>query len=310
MLFCIICQVKKFILIVMDSSDQVQMMLEVIKVELIDNLWFVMDFFEYVGKGCVWNVGVVLMVIDIKLQVFGLGKWMCGIWYGLFWFDLVLFDDIENDENVQQKIQCDKFECWVKKVVMLFGLLDGLMDIIYFNMILYYDGVVNCVYCSLLWELYKFCVIIEWLKWLDLWEKWEEVFLNEGEEVCDVFYVQCKVEMDDGVVVLWLVMCLLLCLMKICVNDYYVFDCEYQNDLINSENVLFQKLVYWVYLFDVWIFFGVYDLLMGKYNKGCDLCVCLVGGFNCKIGVFDVVEVKIVCMLFNFQIEMIIVFQE
>lgn len=309
-LLCVVCQWKKFIPIVMDSGDQAQMMMEAIKVELTDNPRLAMDFPEHVGKGRVWNVGVALTATDIKLQAFGSGKRMRGIRHGPFRPDLVLLDDIENDENVQQKTQRDKLERWVKKVVMPLGPPDGSMDIIYLNTILHYDGVANRVHRNPLWESHKFRAIIEWTKRMDLWEKWEEVFLNEGEEAADNFYAQSKAEMDDGAVVSWPAMRPLLRLMKIRANDHHAFDCEYQNDPTNSENAPFQKLVYWVHPSDAWIFFGAHDPSMGKHNKGRDPCACLVGGLNRKTGVLDVVEAKIARMVPNLQIETIIAFQE
>lgn len=193
---------------------------------------------------------------------------------------------------------------------MPLGPPDGSMDIIYLNTILHYDGVANRVHRSPLWESHKFRAIIEWPKRTDLWEKWEEVFLNEGEEAADDFYVQRKAEMDDGAVVSWPAMRPLLRLMKIRANDHHAFDCEYQNDPTNSEDAPFQKLVYWVHPSDAWIFLGAHDPSMGKRNKGRDPCACLVGGLNRKTGILDVVEAKIARMRPNMQIEKIIEFQE
>ncbi|MCG5260412.1 hypothetical protein EM868_00395 [Cupriavidus gilardii] len=289
-LLCIIRQSKHYIPIVMDSQDQAQMMLEAIKVELTDNPRLAMDFPEHVGKGRVWNVGVALTATDIKLQAFGSGKRMRGMRHGPYRPDLVLLDDIENDENVQQKAQRDKLERWLKKVVMPLGPPDGSMDILYLNTILHYDGVANRVHNSPLWESVKFRAIIEWPDRLDLWQRWEELFLNEGEDKADRYYAERKVEMDAGAVVSWPSMRPLVELMKLRANDHHAFDCEYQNDPSNDDGAPFHKIHFWVQPAHDWIFFGAHDPSMGKFNKGRDPSATLVGGLSRATGVLDVVE--------------------
>jgi len=308
-LLCIIRQSKHFMPIVMDSLDQAQMMLEAIKVELTDNPRLAMDFPEHVGKGRVWNVGVALTATDIKLQAFGTGKRMRGIRHGAHRPDLVFLDDLENDENVQQKTQRDKNENWLKKVVMPLGPPDGSMDILYLNTILHYDSVANRTHRSPMWESVKFRAILQWPDRLDLWQKWEELFLNEGEDAADRFYESNKAAMDRGAVVSWPSMRPLLALMKIRANDHHAFDSEYQNDPSNDENAPFQGLQYWVQPAHDWIFFGSHDPSLGRQNKGRDPSATLVGGLSRRTGILDVVEALVARRLPDVQIQHITDFQ-
>jgi len=308
-LFCIVTRRKRFIPIVMDSLDQARMMLEAIKVELTENPRLRMDFAEAVGQGRVWNAGIALTAQNIKLQAFGSGTRMRGIRHGPYRPDLVLLDDIENDENVTQKTQRDKKEAWLRKVVMPLGPPDGSMDIVYLNTILHYDSVANRIHKSPLWESVKFKAIIEWPKRMDLWEKWEEIFLNQGEDEADAYYAQRKAEMDDGAVVSWPSMRPLLMLMKIRADDHHAFDCEYQNDPASDENAPFQVITFWVHPCRDWIFFGSNDPSMGKQNKGRDPCAILVGGLDRAQGILDVVEARVVRMVPDMQIQTMIDFQ-
>jgi predicted phage terminase large subunit-like protein len=308
-LLCVVTKRKRFIPLVMDALEQARMMLEAIKVELTDNPRLRMDFPDAVGQGRVWNAGIVLTATNIKLQAFGSGTRMRGIRHGPYRPDLVMLDDIENDENVTQKTQRDKKEAWVKKVVMPLGPPDGSMDIVYLNTILHYDSVANRTHKSPLWESVKFRAILEWPKRMDLWEKWEELFLNQGEDDADQFYAERKAEMDDGAVVSWPSMRPLLMLMKIRADDHHAFDCEYQNDPANDENAPFKNIFYWVQPSRDWVFFGAHDPSMGKQNKGRDPSATLVGGLDRNHGILDIVEARIARRVPDVQITTIIDFQ-
>ena len=308
-IWCIVTGRKHFMPIAMDSFDQAATMLEAIKVELESNPRLHMDYPHATGAGRVWNAGVIISANNIKVQAFGSGKKMRGLRHGPHRPDLVFLDDIENDENVRSKEQRDKLEAWVKKVVLPLGPPDGSMDVLYLNTILHYDSVANRFHKNPLWQRQKFRAIVRWPDRMDLWQQWEELFVNDGEAVADVFYTQNKQAMDAGAIVSWPAMRPLLRLMKIRASDHHAFDCEYQNDPTNDEASFFQGMRFWVQPCRDWVFYGAHDPSLGKNNKSRDPSACLVGGFDREHGVLSVVEAKVARMVPDRQIQQIIELQ-
>ena len=255
-LWCIVTGRKHIIPLVMDRFDQAGTLLEAVKVELESNPRLAMDFPAAVGAGRVWQAGVIVTRNNAKVQAFGSGKRMRGLRHGPHRPDMVFLDDIENDENVRSKEQRDKLEAWVKKVVIPLGPPDGSMDIIYLNTILHYDSVANRIHKNPRWVRVKFKAIVRWPDRMDLWEQWEELFVNDGEEAADAFYEQHRAAMDQGAVVSWPTVRPLLKLMKIRAGDHHAFDCEYQNDPTNDEASFFTGMTFWVQVCRDWLFFG------------------------------------------------------
>lgn len=192
---------------------------------------------------------------------------------------------------------------------MPLGPPDGSMHILYLNTILHYDSVANRFHRNPLWKRVKFKAIARWPDRMDLWQQWEELFINEGEEVSDAFYAEHRTDMDRGAQVSWPTMRPLLKLMKIRASDHHAFDCEYQNDPTNDENGFFQNMQYWVQPCRDWVFYGAHDPSLGKNNKSRDPSACLVGGFDRNSGKLSVVEAYVARMIPDRQISRIIEFQ-
>ncbi|MNX49161.1 hypothetical protein D3C86_797570 [compost metagenome] len=299
-LWLIVTERKHFIPIIMDARDQAATMLEAIKVELECNPRLQMDYPEMCGQGRVWRAGVIITANNIKVQAFGALSRMRGLRHGPHRPDFVWLDDIENDENVRSKEQRDKREAWIAKVVLPLGPPDGSMDVMYLNTILHYDSVANRTHRNPQWRTRKkFASVIQWPDRMDLWEKWEEKFVNQEadesadesvESPADAFYRENKAEMDEGAIVSWPGMRPLLRLMQIRASDHHAFNCEYQNDPSNAESSFFPVLDYWVQPCRDWVFYGSHDPSLGKNNKRNDPAATLVGGFDREHGILDVVE--------------------
>ncbi len=314
---------KKFIPIVMDSLGQAATMLEAVKVELDSNPRLAMDFPLACGAGRVWNAGVILTKNDAKIQAFGSGTRMRGLRHGPHRPDFVWLDDIENDENVRSKEQRDKVEKWVKKVVLPLGPPDGSLDVFYLNTILHYDSAANRFHSNPQWRTRKkFKAVIRWPDRMDLWQKWEELFINqevpdeadpddeERETEADAFYRENKADMERGAIVSWPTMRPLLRLMQIRAGDHHTFDCEYQNDPNNEEASFFSTMQYWVQPSRDWVFYGSHDPSLGKKNANKrDPSASLVGGFDRNHGILDVIEAKVARRTPSLQISHIIEFQ-
>lgn len=296
-LFVIWCDItgrKKYPVIAMDSIDQAYPMLEAIKAELEFNPRLAMDFPEATGQGRVWQAGTIVTHNDVKIQVAGSGKKLRGLRHGPHRPDLAVLDDIENDEQVRNPDQRDKLQAWLTKTVLPLGGAAAKFDVVYIGTILHYDSVLSRTLNNKLWKSARFKAVLRWPDRMDLWERWEELLRNDGEDVADAFYVAKKAQMDEGSVVSWSARPIEK-LMKIRARDgHAAFDSEYQNDPVAGDAAPFATCIqFWVNRLADWIFYGACDPSLGKKGASRDPSALLVGGFNRSTGVLDVVEAAI-----------------
>ena len=293
-LWCIVTARKHYIVIVMDSIDQAYPMLEAIKAELEYNPRLMTDFPEACGGGRVWQAGTIVTAGDIKVQVAGSGKKLRGLRHGPYRPDLCVLDDIENDEQVRNPEQRDKTESWVKKTVLPLGGVGSKYDVVYIGTILHYDSVLSRTLANKFWHSVKFKAMIRWPDDMTLWEQWEELMLNDGEEAAQSFYQVNKARMEAGAITSWSARGV-LALMKIRARDgYATFDSEYQNDPVSGENAPFaQALKYWKELPNDLVYFGALDPSLGKAGASRDPSAIIVGGFQRSTGKLYIVEAQV-----------------
>ena len=293
-LYCLVAQKKRYALIVMDSIDQAYPMLEAIKVELEFNQRLRVDFPEIAGQGRVWQAATIVTKANQKVQVAGSGKKLRGLRHGAYRPELVVLDDIENDEQVRSPEQRDKLHDWLKKTVLPLGAAGDKLDVVYIGTILHYDSVLNRTLSSKAWKTAKFKALIRQPDDMSLWDKWEDLYLNEGEAVADAFYSQNKSAMDKGAVVSWAARPILT-LMKIRARDgHATFDSEYQNDPLSSDDAMFANaLTYWTELPGELVYFGALDPSLGKAGASRDPSAILVGGYHRETGKLYVIEAQV-----------------
>ncbi len=284
---------KKFCGILMDSMDQSEMMVEAVKVELESNPRLAMDYPEATGPGPRWRIGFLVTQNGAAIKGGGMDKKLRGWRRGPNRPDFVLLDDIENDDNVRKPEQREKLQKKINKAVLKLGPPDGSMDVIFYGTVLMHDSVLSRTMDSPTWNAHRFQAIIDWPDEMDLWEKWEEIFINQGKKEADKYYKKHKTRMNAGAKVSWPQMRPLLMLMEIRAEDHDAFDTEFQNDPGNSDDASFKDLTYWVQPCRDWIFYGSCDPSLGKNNKRHDPSAILVGGFDRNHGKLDVVEASI-----------------
>jgi len=278
-LWCIVTGQKHYAVIVMDSIDQAYPMLEAIKAELEFNPRLKTDFPEVCGQGRVWQAGTIVTANDVKVQVAGSGKKLRGLRHGPYRPDLTVLDDIENDEQVRNPEQRDKLNAWLTKTVLPLGGVGQKYDVIYIGTILHYDSVLNRTLNNPFWHGIKFKAMKRWPDRMDLWDRWEELFRNDGETVAEAFYQANKDEMERGAVTSWAARGV-LALMKIRARDgHATFDSEYQNDPVAGEAAPFaNSLNFWVNRDSDWIFYGACDPSLGKAGNSRDPSALCIGG--------------------------------
>jgi len=142
------------------------------------------------------------------------------------------------------------------------------------------------------WRVARFRAILKWPERMDLWERWEELLLNDGEAAADAFLARHRAEMEAGAVLNWAAMQPLEWLMKVRAESHAAFESEYQGNPV-SERSPFRDLQFWVARNPSWVFFGAIDPSLGKQGGRGDPSAILVGGLDPESGVLDVVEASI-----------------
>jgi predicted phage terminase large subunit-like protein len=291
-LWCIITGQKHYIALIMDAFEQAAVMIEAFKAELEVNPRLAYDFPDMVGQGRTWREGDIITKSNVKVEGFGTGKKIRGRRHGPFRPDLTIMDDIENDENVASPKQRDKLEKWISRAVLKLGPTDGSMDVIYAGTVLHFDAVIVRFSKKPGWQEVKFQAVIKWPDRMDLWDQWEEVYLNMGEEGAAEFYGYQKPDMDAGCILNWPANHTLEFLMIERAGDHSSFESEYQNKPISDDNP-FQKITWWVKINRNWVYFGAIDPSLGKKNKNRDPSAILVGAYDRDNQILDVVEASI-----------------
>ncbi|GHD63823.1 phage terminase large subunit [Jeongeupia chitinilytica] len=294
-LWCICTGRKHYPLIVMDALDQALPMLEAIKAELEFNPRLRIDFPEASGRGRVWQVGTIVTLNDVKVEVFGSGKKIRGRRHGPHRPDLVIGDDLENDENVRSPEQRDKLMSWITKSLLSLGPADDSMDVFIIGTILHYDSVLARLLKNPLWHSAKFQAVEQWPERMDLWDTWTEILLGQGADQARAFYVSNLVEMERDVRICWPGGTTFYKLMiKRARDGKAAFDSEQQNDPLSGDDAPFAECIhFWVNRLAEWVFYGACDPSLGKAGSSRDPSAILVGGYNRFTGILDVIEASI-----------------
>ncbi len=291
-LYCIMRGLKRYILEVCDVYAQSALLVEAIKAELTTNPRLQYDFPKICGQGRVWREGEIVTRNNIRLEGLGALQKIRGRRHGPFRPDLIFFDDIENDENVRSPEQRKKLENWLDRAALKVGPPDGSMDAIYVGTILHHDAVLARKAKSPAWRVTRFQAIMRWPDRMDLWEQFEEAYLNGGEPSAVAFYEANRAEMDAGAVINWPAVQPLLFLMLERAAGHDAFATEYQNNPIAEGNP-FGTISWWVTRKPNLILFGAIDPSLGRKAKGRDPSAILIGGIDPVTREMDVLEASI-----------------
>lgn len=285
-----------FTVIVMDSIDQAYPMLETVKAELEFNPRIAADFPEAAGAGKVWQAGTAVTANGVKVQVAGSGKKLRGMRHGPYRPDLCILDDIENDEQVENPAQRDKLQRWIEKTIEPLGGPGKKFDIVYIGTVLHYDSVLSRTLANKFWRSKKFKAVVHWPDNIDLWEAWETIYRNEGEQAADAFYAANTEAMQQGAITSWAargIEVLMRIRAKIGLRS---FACEYQNDPASGDDSPFADIIdncYYKTLPADVVYYGAIDPSLGKAGAGRDPSAILVGAYQKSTGILYVAEAKI-----------------
>ena len=289
-------------IIVSDTEDQADAIVEAIKTELTDNPALQLDFPEVCGQGQVWRIGEIRTRQNNQFKAYGAGQGIRGAKKGEVRPDAVYLDDLENEKHSENIRLRDKLTKWIGSVINPLGGAGAKCDILYVGTILCLDSVLARILKNPFWRSVRFSAIMKWPVNMGLWAEWENIYRNTSKEnranekAAQAFYEANEKEMLEGSEVSWSKRPL-LALMKIRARDgIHVFNCEYQNQPGNPENAIFadfiDKSYYREMPHDV-VFYGAVDPSMGKLGKGTDPSAILIGGYQRGTGTLYVAEARI-----------------
>jgi predicted phage terminase large subunit-like protein len=163
----------------------------------------------------------------------------------------------------------------------------------YVGTLLHVDAVLARTLKNPMWKALAFVFpsIKRWPDRMDLWDRWEEILLNEDEDAADRFYREHRAEMERGAKVSWPGVRPLLVLMKLRGEDHKAFETEHQHNPLAAEGCPFSGILqFYVHVARTWLYFGAHDPSMGKKGRRGDPAATLVGGYCRELGKLHVVE--------------------
>jgi predicted phage terminase large subunit-like protein len=158
--------------------------------------------------------------------------------------------------------------------------------------VLHYDAVLVRMSRQPGWEARHFKAVETFPDRMDLWDRWQEVFLNDGEEPAHRFYEKNRAAMDAGSVVNWPEVEPLYQLMVERASSETAFMSEKQGEPISEESP-FRQIIFWAQKLPNLVYFGAVDPSLGRHGANRDPSAILVGGLDPSTGVLDVMEASI-----------------
>ncbi len=147
-IYCILYDKKKFILLVSDTASQAESLLGSIVEELETNEKLIRDFGKLAGyvppkseEKEKWTAKEIVTTSKIKVVARGWKSKLRGLKKGAIRPDLIILDDVENDENVESEDQRSKVKNVFNKSIQNLGSQGT--QIIVIGTILHFDSLLN-----------------------------------------------------------------------------------------------------------------------------------------------------------------------
>jgi hypothetical protein len=160
----------------------------------------------------------------------------------------VILDDLEHSERVYSPLQREKLESYFKEDVGKVG--DEKTNIELVGTVLHRDSLLANLLKNPAYNSKKYQSIIKWPDRMDLWNEWESIAMNIGNddrmEKADEFYMERKADMDQGAEVMWPEKEPLLHLFKEKLEiGRRAFFKEKQNEPLGSDERVFERILWY-----------------------------------------------------------------
>ena len=275
-------------------------LLEVVKVELTCNAALALDFPEACGGTKNWKIGEFTTASGVKMQSFGADQAIRGTFHGASRPKAMFGDDLITDKEARSPTECNSRWDWLEKAVDFLGPPDGSAKYIGVGTVLNKNDPISRAKGAIGHLVHHFRALIELPKRMDLWERCQEVMLNEdkpaeeeassrGEVLTEQempsyrFYLAHMAEMDEGAVISWPGVRPLFWLMRQRAKNLRAFNTEMQGDPRSDEDKVFSPVRFFVSRLAHFIHLGACDPSMGR-GESSDPSAILGGAFDRERG--------------------------
>ncbi|MFA5304744.1 MAG: phage terminase large subunit [Candidatus Omnitrophota bacterium] len=281
----VLCYSKEhFIVIISETTSQVEQLLENVKRELVENELLRQDFpeiFEYHGipKPPRWTQRQIETRNGIKVLALGAQQPITGRKYGKYRPSLIVLDDVESAKNNYSLEAAENVNCWFTKSILKAG--DESTNYIFVGTIHHPFSFFATHVKPPVWERMIYKAIISEPKHPELWAKCFNIKYGRdnfegkvGIDAARAYYSAIKAVMDEGIEILWPSRWTNFDLMNMRDDDPISFSAEFQNEPFDLLTAIFRLDLaqYWnkqhVSLEDLLHYLGDH----ADFYLGCDPC--------------------------------------
>jgi hypothetical protein len=284
-------------------------LLEVVKVELQFNAALALDFPEACGRTKNWKIGEVTTKTGVKVESFGADQAIRGTFHGASRPKLLLGDDLITDKEAKSPTERDNRWDWLEKAVDYLGPPDGSVKYLGVGTVLNADDPPSRAKRTIGHLVHHFRAIEALPERMDLWERCQEVMLNEdkpAEEAHDargevlaesdlpshLYYMAHRDAMDAGAEISWPAVRSLYWLMRARAKNQRAFNTEMQGEPRSDEDKVFAPVTFSIHRADRWQHLGACDPSMGKGEKSHPSAI-VGGAYDRERQQLHVVEARI-----------------
>ena len=236
---------RHYIAIISDSSPGAREQLGNIKAEIEENERIRADFGDLVGK--TWAVDLVTLANGVRIQAFGAGQKIRGRKWRQFRPDYMIFDDIEELDQVYSPAQREARKRWFHGSAVRARGPDT--KILVIGNILHNESLLAELLNNPFYKVRRNRALVSYPDRMDLWDTWEAILNNQGDpnrlERAQQFYADNRKAMDAGGVSAWPERYSVYDLMAIRSEGHAAFSRELQNDPAEAGKELFKEFHYY-----------------------------------------------------------------
>jgi predicted phage terminase large subunit-like protein len=212
-LWCVLYQKEKLILIVSNTTEQAATLLKDVKLQLKDNPLLVTDFPEICrGKRPKpWRGNKIQLPNGAMICAYGAGQSPRGIKNDKDRPGLIICDDLENEEQAESEEQRDKLQSWFSGTLLNTGY--HRTNVIVVGTILNHNSLLAHLVDSERtpgWDGKTYKAVVKFSDHPDLWERWCAIFRSNamftrrtGPKIAKIYFNLKKNTLLEGTEVLW-----------------------------------------------------------------------------------------------------------
>lgn len=239
---------EPYIWIVSDTQDQAQQHLENLRVALDSSTGLKNRYLSALNGRIRYRAGRLLLPNGVRLEAYGTGQKLRGRRHGAHRPSLIIADDLQNDAHCRSLQLRHASRDWFFSTLLKAG--NARTNVIHLATALHRDALALELTRTPGWNSRLFRAIIRYPDRMDLWDEWENLYMNENFDEnssrvvkmnfsaspSERFYRENQLEMLAGAVVLWQEEEDLLTLMKMrAESGKSAFEREKQNSPINPD---------------------------------------------------------------------------